>query len=585
MSQGPYLRKYGVQTTINFQLFEADGVDFRVDAAHATGDTVIMKDEGAEANTSNGFTDEGTGYSIVLTATEMQAARIVVYVVDQTATKVWLDTAIIVETYGNASAMHAFDLDTATQDVNVASTDDIDLSATQKASVNAEVDTALTDYDAVVPADLPTNFADLSITATTGRVDVDSVGGTSQTAGDLMGSLGEENAAAAAGDPSTTESVMQYVKQLVNVLVGSAGIGTYPAAAAPANAVSLAEVIRAIYDDTNSLDGTKIPDTISLANINAEVDTALTDYDAVVPGDLNDPTAATIADAVWDEALAAHNTGGTFGQTMRQLKEGIFIREGTAQAGANGSITLDASASATNDFYNHTLILLTGGTGAGQVRLITDYVGSTKVASVGRNWTTNPDATSEFFIIAFAEVAAKSVLDRVTANTDQIEGSDATDQINAAVDAALDTAIPGSPTADSINERIAALDDLLQSGGSGDAAAIKSKTDSLTFTVANQVDSNMLAISGDTAAADNLEESATAIVFSAVNDASATTTSFVTDLTEATDDHYNGRIIVFTTGALAGQATDITDYTGSSKTVTVTALTEAPADGDEFVIL
>lgn len=121
--QGPFLRKYGVEATVDFQLFEADGVDFRTDAVHAAGDSKVMKDEGAEANTSNGFTDEGQGYSITLTAAEMQAARIVVYFVDQTATKVWLDTAIVIETYGNASAMHAFDLDTATQDANVASMD------------------------------------------------------------------------------------------------------------------------------------------------------------------------------------------------------------------------------------------------------------------------------------------------------------------------------------------------------------------------------------------------------------------------------------------------------------------------------
>lgn len=111
--QGPYLRKYGAATTANFALFETDGVDFKVDAVHASGDTTIMKDEGAEANTTNGFVDEGQGYSIALTATEMEAARIVVYVVDQ-GTKAWLDTAIVIETYGHASAMHAFDLDTAT---------------------------------------------------------------------------------------------------------------------------------------------------------------------------------------------------------------------------------------------------------------------------------------------------------------------------------------------------------------------------------------------------------------------------------------------------------------------------------------
>lgn len=37
--------------------------------------------------------------------------------------------------------------------------------------INAACDTALTDYDAVVPADLPANFADLNIEATTGIVD------------------------------------------------------------------------------------------------------------------------------------------------------------------------------------------------------------------------------------------------------------------------------------------------------------------------------------------------------------------------------------------------------------------------------
>lgn len=36
--------------------------------------------------------------------------------------------------------------------------------------INAACDTALTDYDALVPADLPANFADLAITASTGRV-------------------------------------------------------------------------------------------------------------------------------------------------------------------------------------------------------------------------------------------------------------------------------------------------------------------------------------------------------------------------------------------------------------------------------
>jgi len=59
--------------------------------------------------------------------------------------------------------------------------------------------------------------------------------------------------------------------------------------------------------------------------------------------------------------------------------------------------------------------------------------------------------------------------------------------------------------------------------------------------------------------------------------------------TSIEDDQFNGRVIVFhndtTTTALRGQATDITDYTHSTTTFTVTALSEAPVSGDTFDIL
>jgi hypothetical protein len=116
-----------------------------------------------------------------------------------------------------------------------------------------------------------------------------------------------------------------------------------------------------------------------------------------------------------------------------------------------------------------------------------------------------------------------------------------------------------------------------------EVAAIKAKTDQLTFTVANKVDANATHLSGSSTAADNLEAGATGLVPSTCA-AGSTTTSVVTNLTEATDDHYNGRVITFTSGALLGQSTNITDYNGTTKALTVTALTEAPADTDAFVI-
>ncbi|MFZ1427184.1 MAG: hypothetical protein WAS21_10485 [Geminicoccaceae bacterium] len=73
---------------------------------------------------------------------------------------------------------------------------------------------------------------------------------------------------------------------------------------------------------------------------------------------------------------------------------------GTAQAGASGSITLASGSSASNNFYRGCVIQTTGGTGAGQTRLIRTYVGSTKVAGVTPAWDVAPDATTTYAIKA-----------------------------------------------------------------------------------------------------------------------------------------------------------------------------------------
>lgn len=98
---------------------------------------------------------------------------------------------------------------------------------------------------------------------------------------------------------------------------------------------------------------------------------------------------------------------GAFSIENRTPKQ---IRYGTAQAGASGTITLDASASAVDSFYNYDLIQIYGGTGVGQSRMISAYVGSTKVASVGQNWATNPDSTSQFVIIPSGVISATAAL-------------------------------------------------------------------------------------------------------------------------------------------------------------------------------
>ncbi len=71
-----------------------------------------------------------------------------------------------------------------------------------------------------------------------------------------------------------------------------------------------------------------------------------------------------------------------------------------------------------------------------------------------------------------------------------------------------------------------------------------------------------------------------------VNDLSATTTSFISNLASAVDDFYNDQTIHFISGSLTGQSRVVVDYNGTTKAITVDqALTSAPANGDEFIIL
>lgn len=81
---------------------------------------------------------------------------------------------------------------------------------------------------------------------------------------------------------------------------------------------------------------------------------------------------------------------------------------GTAQAGAGGTITLASGASSTNGYYVGMPITTTGGTGSGQTRIITGYVGSTKVATVDAAWDTNPDNTTTYSIPKLVKYAPSS---------------------------------------------------------------------------------------------------------------------------------------------------------------------------------
>lgn len=113
-----FLNKYGVARVIEIPLQKAGSNNFAVGAdwTPAAGDVKIIKDGGAAANVTNLPTAIASGngavWSFSLTATEMQAARLIV-VVSDASTKAVEDEAFVIETYGNSSGQHEFDLDTS----------------------------------------------------------------------------------------------------------------------------------------------------------------------------------------------------------------------------------------------------------------------------------------------------------------------------------------------------------------------------------------------------------------------------------------------------------------------------------------
>ncbi len=154
------------------------------------------------------------------------------------------------------------------------------------------------------------------------------------------------------------------------------------------------------------------------ADVNAEVDAAIETYGldhllstSVIGADIANNSifarlASSAATADWDsydnttDSLEALRDRGDAAWTAGSGTGLTPLASGTAQAGAAGSITLAAGESATTDFFQHTRILTTGGTGVGQSRYCTAYNGSTKVATVDENWLVTPDVTTTYEIQA-----------------------------------------------------------------------------------------------------------------------------------------------------------------------------------------
>lgn len=123
--------------------------------------------------------------------------------------------------------------------------------------------------------------------------------------------------------------------------------------------------------------------------------------DAIGAAELASDAVVEIAAGVWDRVIsgANHNITNSAGKRLREITNSV-ITSGTAQGGGAASITLASAASSTDGTYDPGIVRISAGTGLGQARLIIQYVGSTRVASVDRDWRVQPDSTSEYEIVA-----------------------------------------------------------------------------------------------------------------------------------------------------------------------------------------
>jgi hypothetical protein len=109
------------------------------------------------------------------------------------------------------------------------------------------------------------------------------------------------------------------------------------------------------------------------------------------------------------DSTAADNLELAFDDTAGAVPWQGIIDQGTMQAGSTGTTAvLRAGASFADDVMIGATIFVTGGTGIGQRRLVTDWVSATDTATVD-TWVTTPDNTSTYKVFATAPGSASDI--------------------------------------------------------------------------------------------------------------------------------------------------------------------------------
>lgn len=175
---------------------------------------------------------------------------------------------------------------------------------------------------------------------------------------------------------------------------------------------------------------------------------------------------------VWAALRVDHALPGSFGESVTGVANGVHLdsefNRGMAQAGSSGSITLALEASTVDNYYVDGIVVILTGAGAGQARRITSYVGSTRVATVTNAFTTAPDITSTYTILADTR-----------ANVGFVRGTEINPLVSGRVEASVTDATSGRSIADEVLNRN------LAGSGSGNTRNVRNALRSVRNRVRN----------------------------------------------------------------------------------------------------
>ena len=235
-------------------------------------------------------------------------------------------------------------------------------------------------------------------------------------------------------------------------------------------------------------------------------------YDKVLAA-LDSADKATLVDLIWDEPLtgATHNVATSSGKRLRQTTAFQQIDSTVIDASATTTTFVTGLTSSVDNFYNDSMLVFTDGALAGQVRAISDYIGATKTIVLEEALTSAPVNGVAFAIVSLhihpvSQIQAGLATSATALSTTQWTNTLATNlgTTNTTVATNLNATVSSRSTQTSVDT----IDDLLDT----EIAAIKTKTDQLTFTTANKVDSTAVLDSATALKINRIEAVATGTV-------------------------------------------------------------------------